>query len=452
MNKKVISRYSYFFKTSNSVCLAYSSKTNAFLELSQDLYNFLEEQIKNNSRDVQYQLPEEILKKLEQEGFICSSNEDDDYVMKCQFITQSVQHDRSKLNLVLVPSLNCNFNCPYCFEKDKRASRMNDQTIDNLIKFIKGHEGVKTLNLTWYGGEPLLALPNIEKILNRISTEVSTNIQQHSIITNGSLFNDKAIELFEKYPLDSIQITLDGQKNRHDKLRCFKSNNKPTYDIILRNIDVIVKKFPNTQLHIRVNIDKNNIDDFYQINNEFKHKYHNKNIIVYPGFIRLENESMTNMVEPSFGRWETANMLYNLYTSGVLKGEVYPVLRIAKTCSALCVNSYIIGPMGEIYKCWNDVSDKSKIVGYINQSSMENSTLYYRYLQGCAWYNEPLCKKCFFMPICNGKCAWYNERNLYHNGKFNLCQCLQKAPGLLNKCLEHYYEISKRGASENSST
>lgn len=42
-----------------------------------------------------------------------------------------------------------------------------------------------------------------------------------------------------------------------------------------------------------------------------------------------------------------------------------------------------------------------------------------------------------------GKCAWYNERNLYHNGKFNLCQCLQKAPGLLDKCLEYYYEHYK---------
>lgn len=101
---------------------------------------------------------------------------------------------------------------------------------------------------------------------------------------------------------------------------------------------------------------------------------------------------MTNLVEPAFGRWETANMLYDLYSRGILKGNIYPTLRIAKTCCALCVSSYIIGPIGEIYKCWNDVSDESKIIGYIDRSDIVNKTLYYRYHQGCAWYNDPVCK------------------------------------------------------------
>lgn len=443
MEKKVISRYSYFFKTSKSVCLAYSSKNNSFLELSEDLYNFLSKRVINNSLEIPHQLPEDIQTELEQEGFICRESEDDEFVVKSQFVTQSVQHDKSKLNLVLAPTLNCNFNCPYCFEKEKRASRMSDQTVDNLINFIKEFGNIKDLTITWYGGEPLLAMPVIEKILSRIATEIPTKIKRHSIITNGYLFDAKAIELFQKYPLDSIQITLDGVKERHDNLRALKSNNASTYDKILENIGLVVNNLPNTELHIRVNIDKNNVDDFFQISNEIHNKYDDKNVIVYPGIIRLENEEKTNLVEPAFGRWETANLLYDLYSKGILKGDVYPTLRIAKTCCALCVSSYIIGPMGEIYKCWNDVSDKSKIIGYIDRPEIVNKTLYYRYHQGCAWYNDPVCKKCFFMPICNGKCAWYNERNLYHNGKFNLCQCLQKAPGLLDKCLEYYYEHYK---------
>lgn len=443
MEKKVISRYAYFFKTSKSICLAYSSKNNSFLELSEDLYYFLNEKAKNKTNEIQNQLPEDIQMKLEQEGFICTESDDDDFVIKSQFVTQSIQHDKSKLNLVLVPTLNCNFNCPYCFEKEKRASKMNDQTIDNLISFIKEFGNAKSLTLTWYGGEPLLAIPVIEKILNRITTEVTAKITKHSIITNGYLFDNKAIELFKKYPLDSIQITLDGIKERHNSLRALKSNNAPTYNHILNNIDNIVNKLPNTELHIRVNIDKNNVDDFFQIHNDIQDKYAGKNIIVYPGIIRLENDDMTNLVEPAFGRWETANMLYDLYSRGILKGNIYPTLRIAKTCCALCVSSYIIGPIGEIYKCWNDVSDESKIIGYIDRSDIVNKTLYYRYHQGCAWYNDPVCKKCFFMPICNGKCAWYNERNLYHNGKFIYSQCLQKAPGLLDKCLEYYYEHYK---------
>lgn len=301
-------------------------------------------------------------------------------------------------------------------------------------------EYAKELTLTWYGGEPLLAYQVIEKILNRISSELSIKITRHSMITNGYMINDDVIRLFQKYPLDSMQITLDGTKERHNKLRSLKANHAPTYDRIIDNIDTVVSKLPNTELHVRVNIDKNNVNDFYQINEELKNKYKGKRIVVYPGIIRLENEGRTNLVEPAFGRWETAYLLFDLYNKGIIDGNIYPIHRIAKTCCALCVNSYIIGPTGEIYKCWNDVSDMSKVIGYINKPDIENKTLYYRYHEGCAWYNDSLCKSCFFLPICNGKCAWYNERNLYHGANYNLCQCLQKAPGLLNKCLAYFYE------------
>lgn len=440
LETKVISRYCHFFKTSESVCLAYSSKHNSFLELSEDLYDFLKNCVDNKTADISDKLPKDVLTILEREGFICSVNDDDEFVLKSQFITQTVQHDKSKLHLVLVPTLNCNFNCPYCFETEKRNSLMNNQTIDHLIEFINSFERLKEINITWYGGEPLLAMHVIENILNRITTTIPIPLNKHSIITNGYLFNEKAINIFQKYPLDTIQITLDGSKNRHNKLRALKINNAPTYNQILENIDLIINKLPNTELHIRVNIDKNNVDDYFQILNDFQNKYHKQNVIVYPGIIRLENEEKTNLIEPAFGRWETAYLHYELYSKGLLKGSIYPTVRLAKTCCATCVNSFIIGPKGEIYKCWNDVSDKNKVIGFIDKSEIINQTLYYRYHQGCAWYNDPACKECFFMPICNGKCAWYNERNLYHNGNFNLCQCLQKAPGLLNKCLEFFYQ------------
>ncbi len=438
MDKKIISRYCYLFKTSKSVCLAYSSKTNSFIELSEDLYDILNESIKDGSNAISRNIPNDILNILVREGIICGEHDDDDYVNKCQFITQSVQHDKSRLNLVLVPTLNCNFNCPYCFEKGKRISRMDDGTINKLIAFIKDFEDAKELSITWYGGEPLLAFHTIEKILNRISSELSIKITRHSMITNGYMINDDVIRLFQKYPLDSIQITLDGTKERHNMLRGLKRNNAPTYDRIMDSINLVANNLPNTELHVRVNIDKNNVNDFFQINEELKNSY--KNIVVYPGIIRLDNEEKTNLVEPAFGRWETAYLLFDLYYKGIIDGNIYPTHRVSKTCCALCVNSYIIGPTGEIYKCWNDVSDKSKIIGHIDKLNIENKTLYYRYHEGCAWYNDSSCKSCFFLPICNGKCAWYNERNLYHGANYNLCQCLQKAPGLLNKCLEYFYE------------
>lgn len=118
---------------------------------------------------------------------------------------------------------------------------------------------------------------------------------------------------------------------------------------------------------------------------------------------------------------------------------MYPVLNCSKNCCATRVYSYIIGPEGEIYKCWNDVSNRERIIGYIDKKKLTNSSLLYNYMVGSKWYYNNECKDCFFLPICNGNCAWYWYRNKFENGKYNLCTCLQKAPGMLEKCLDYYY-------------
>ena len=219
MDKKVVSRYCYLFKTSKSVCLAYSSKTNSFIELSEDLFDILNKSITKGNYVVPHDLPDNILKILEHEGIVCGEQDDDDYVTRCQFITQSVQHDKSKLNLVLVPTLNCNFNCPYCFENGKKVSRMDDNTINNLIAFIRDSEYAKELTLTWYGGEPLLAgYEFYEHALNQLSTQLSHLYPAYAIQTNLWLMDDKLAQLFKKYEIP-VGSSLDGPKELNDRQR-----------------------------------------------------------------------------------------------------------------------------------------------------------------------------------------------------------------------------------------
>ena len=348
-NKSVISRYSYFFVTSKGKYLAYSSKTNSFLEISEDLFDALQQSLSTKDKYVPGGIPDDVVSLLKKEGFVCNINDDDEFVSKSQFITQSIQHNKSKLGLVIVPTINCNFNCPYCFEQSKQAKYMDDKVEKELFDFIKSHNKAEMMTLTWYGGEPLLALDRIASILDYIAKNISLEIKEHTLITNGYLFNDRAIELFQKYPLDTIQITLDGVRERHDKLRALRHDDTiSTYDKILKNIESIVDKLPHTQLHIRVNIDKNNQNDYFRVYEDLHSSLNCKNITIYPGMIRLENKDKTSLVEPAFGRWESADFIYNLNIKGYLKGDIYPVKRVAKTCCATCVSSYIIGPSGEI--------------------------------------------------------------------------------------------------------
>ena len=44
------------------------------------------------------------------------------------------------------------------------------------------------------------------------------------------------------------------------------------------------------------------------------------------------------------------------------------------------LNANIIGPEGEIYKCWNDVNSPNKVVGNILTLDKEPSHLFYNYI------------------------------------------------------------------------
>lgn len=433
-----ISRYAYWFKSSKGKNILYCSRTNSLMEISENVFKMLVD-IKKGSLDISL-VDEKILKNLLKNKIIVEDTADDDFLLELHYKTDKSTFSNTKLGLVIAPTIDCNFSCGYCFEKEKRISCMNDETIDSLIKFIQSHKECRTLDITWYGGEPLMAQDSIEKILDRITVEVDMHIGSHKMLTNGYLFNDKVVHLFTKYPLDILQITLDGNRDRHDNIRKEKYFGKPTYDRIVGNLDLILEYMPKTNVHLRINIDKSNINDYYRAVDELGNRWKDKNILIYPGILRIDNEDGKSLSCKAMSRWEIVEFMYDLSKNGIIDYPIYPHLVCSKTCTASRVNSYIIGPYGEIYKCWNDVSCRDRVVGNIKTGKVTNSNLLHRYIVGSKWYNNESCKKCFFLPICNGQCAWYQYRNKYEGSNFNLCDCMQKAPGMLNKSLEYYVD------------
>ncbi|MCR5137625.1 MAG: 4Fe-4S cluster-binding domain-containing protein [Oscillospiraceae bacterium] len=71
----------------------------------------------------------------------------------------------ASLDLMILPTYNCNFRCPYCFERH-RLSRgqewlcktMSEEMVDAIFKAVEKEKarGVKAGSCTLYGGEPFL--------------------------------------------------------------------------------------------------------------------------------------------------------------------------------------------------------------------------------------------------------------------------------------------------------
>lgn len=432
----VISKFINQYVSSKGEYNIYCSRSNSILTLSKELYDYLLK-CANDSSLIEL-IDSETVELLKRHAIIVNKNADTDYLLERQFLENQISFSTETVNLVLAPTLACNFNCSYCFETNRISGKMNDEKIDQLITFIKKHKLAKNISITWFGGEPLLALNVIEKILSKIHQKVNLKLVNHSIVTNGYYFTGKTIEVFKENHLDNIQISIDGKKERHDAIKKQKNTLQGTYDVIISNIDNIVKELPNTNISIRVNLDKESSNDFIDLYHHLTERWKNNKVNIYPGILRIDNEENNGLSPKVLSQWETFELLYKLRKEKILGGQTFPCHQFHKGCSATMVNSYVVGPQGEIYKCWNDVGNNERIIGYIYKEKMTNSSLFYKYMVGSKIYEDIECLNCSLLPICAGKCAFYQLKNKYENGHYILCECMQKSPDLLEKCLDSY--------------
>lgn len=436
--RDVLTKYAFLFQAESEDNLIYVSRSNAFYKVDGGVYKALEVLKNEGSRELLNELDENVLDFLRRKKILVEKDEDENYLLELELKSNIIAYSLQSLGLVVAPTTRCNFACPYCFEENKGIKKMSDQTIDNLLEFIKEHVNTKYLNLVWYGGEPLLAFDVIKKILPRIKKELSVELNIHQIITNGYYFNERVVDFFKEYPLDLIQITLDGEKERHDSIRCLKGSGRGTYSQIIENIDLIVRELPDVRVSLRINLDKNNQESFATIYKNLKNRWNSTKVEVYPGVLRLDNEKRTCLSCEAMSHGDIRDFYYSLHDKKKMKVSFYPRIR-PKTCTATCLNAYVIGPEGELYKCWNDVSDPKKVIGYVNQKEFVNKSLLARYLVACNCLRNLECRSCFFLPICMGGCAWYKLRNIYEHGEFEMCS-LYKDEDALKKCLLLHYE------------
>ena len=93
-------------------------------------------------------------------------------------------------------------------------------------------------------------------------------------------------------------------------------------------------------------------------------------------------------------------------------------------CAIRNKNALVIGPEGELYKCWNDVGNKSKVIGNID-GEITNEALLLRYLVAADPFEDPMCQNCFLLPVCGGGCPYSRIQNEYEGTNINTCLYLK---------------------------
>ena len=140
---------------------------------------------------------------------------------------------------------DCNLRCEYCFVKEMRANSISLETAKAAINFLVFYSGQKKdLNITFFGGEPLLEIEKVIELIDycdTIETETKSKKFFHAMTTNGTLLNEDILKRIQGKL--NILLSIDGDEETHDKYRK-NINGKGSFQSVISKLELIKKYQP----------------------------------------------------------------------------------------------------------------------------------------------------------------------------------------------------------------
>ncbi len=323
-------------------------------------------------------------------------------------------------HLAINPTLECNFNCWYCYEKSIKGfmSIETQNRIKLLIKKIITKEKVKKLTISWFGGEPLLYLKDVIYPISLYAMELckKNNVSfSNNATTNGYLLSEENLSLIDQINLDFFQITIDGKPEEHNKVR--NQNGKPSFDKIIENIISVCEKIPSSKIVLRINYTNKVLkNDFQEILNVIPHNLRKQIRINFQRVWQTRNQK------------DKENLLSGIET--ISKMNFAPDL-----CGGFSIgkqyNCYVdrfrfahINFDGKIYRCTARDYSEEYVCGELNSNGDIiwkpgiNEQMFIK-----ANFDNDECLPCKLLPICTGPC--FQNYKDYKRGKANTF-CFQK--------------------------
>ena len=313
--------------------------------------------------------------------------------------------DDTSYTLMINPTVNCNFRCWYCYESHRDKSLMDERVLMKTKKFIDRvvteNKKLKNLNFSFFGGEPLLGFKNVVKPIMRHAAEICRKNgidTSYFFTTNGYLINGEMINFFKEFENIGFQITLDGNRELHDKTR-FNPDGTGSYDKIILNIKSLVDI--NYRITIRINYTDRNIKSINDIIADLEIIPEEKRKLIAVDFQRVWQEKNGKNVE------DIVSDIIERFISRGFNAYEYKTISNASLfpCYADKKNEVLINYNGDVFKCTARDFETAQREGYLNDNAeivWEKFSFDERYKRK---YTNKSCLACRIMPICMGGCS-----------------------------------------------
>lgn len=385
----------------------YNALTNSFLHINPFIVDLINKAQAFNSLSVIYDVHPELYEVLEENKFIVDNDVDE--ILQARNLINSINGSDKSYRLIVNPTINCNFNCWYCYEDHTQKTKMTSEVlsrIEKLINNINSNESLEKFQLSFFGGEPLL---QFKKTVVPLLTYAYKNAKIHNkyffsdLTTNGFLLTDKILTELRKYNVESFQITLDGNKENHDKTR-FTSKGRGSYDIIINNIINAVKK--EFEIVLRVNYTAENLVGIEDMLDSFGSLSYSERKRITLSMNKVWQESNTNLGH-IVDEFKNKALEFGFKLPDALLGN-----RVCNSCYADKINEAVINYDGNVYKCNARDFTLENREGVLDESGkiIWNERYYKRLTSKLT--NKP-CFHCPILPICGGGCS---QTSLEYNG------------------------------------
>lgn len=418
------------------------SKYNIYLKMRKNPENYLLVQGYRGSFDVVEEKIAKILEKGEKErkfldkldeetrkillkrGYITELDEKEEYHLLEKISKTLNTICRKNICITIMPTYNCNFRCEYCFEqnllekgKEWLNGKMKKETVDAIFVQLRKYkeDGNKIGSVYLFGGEPLLRTN--KDIVQYICEKCKEQEIPINCISNGYDLNEY-IDLVKEFKFARIQITVDGIGAEHNKRR-FLAGGQGTYDQIMNNIGIALDNGIN--IIVRTNVNKKNLESIRTLMNEYKqrgwtekenfHYYFKSTLRCYEQLgTALSDVELMRKLEDEFGEGSEKFQFNSIYQglSNSL-GEMLQKKSIAPLRSGYCganTGMYTIDPYGDIYPCWDVLSEEECKIGKVDVVHGEFILNDNHDKWKCRTVDKLSdCHNCRYMLFCGGGCC-----------------------------------------------
>ncbi len=319
------------------------------------------------------------------------------------------------LLLTLAPTIQCNFRCTYCFERH-RQEVMTPAVEADLTRFIAARaEGVRTINTTWFGGEPLLQpdiVERVQRFTNALGEARGCRVTR-GIVTNGYFLTEDVVRRLQALgEWSMVQVTLDGLPAVHDRRRVLVGG-QGTWERIVANCRTSLRL--GLPINLRVNVDRRNVPALGALLDRLVEEEILPAAHISLGFVVDTTSACAHVKEDVLSDEERARVTIwfdaELLRRGLLPSTGLPSPLCGPLCSVESRLGFVVAPSGLIFKCWNQIDgSEEQAIGHVSGTPVPNAE---PQLARWARYDPSTragCSNCGALPVCMGGCPWEYER------------------------------------------